>query len=203
MELQNNRCETNQDYHHLAYALKHGDHGKFKYLISHGASINSCDAQGDNLLIYVFSDVFSEEVKKVSDFKLLMSLGINVNNQNNLQDTALHWLCNHAKKDFILELIKANADINIQNSKNWTPVMYAVFSHKLEFVDYFLNLNLDINFDLINNDNETVLDMATRQKNVYPRAETIKIFEILKVCQEKQILKNKNSNNIKSIMKIL
>ncbi|MBL7471733.1 ankyrin repeat domain-containing protein [Robertkochia sediminum] len=80
--------------------------------------------------------------------KLLIEYGANVNEQKNIKEhTILGYAC--SSKDASLEMVKLlvenGADIDKSNHLNFTPLMRAVASGKIDIVEYLITKNANIN----------------------------------------------------------
>ena len=66
-------------------------------------------------IFYYNQDTTLERIKE------LLNIGFNINTQNDLGDTLLHYACEYKHYDIIQFLLSKNADINIKNEKGYTP----------------------------------------------------------------------------------
>ncbi|OUM68982.1 hypothetical protein PIROE2DRAFT_26343, partial [Piromyces sp. E2] len=91
-------------------------------------------------------------------------------------NTALHYICSHKsqKKDVILFIVKTflhhHIDVNIQNNKGFTPLMYACQNDNEDIARLLINHQADIN--AVNHNNQTALMLAFLE----PSRETINLL---------------------------
>lgn len=81
--------------------------------------------------------------------------------------TPLMVACKHGALDVVETLVLNGASNIIKDANGWTALHHAVFNNKLDCVDRLLNVGHDFaGVDLRNDDGETPLFFAARQKNV-------------------------------------
>eukprot|EP00833_Pecoramyces_ruminatium_P014841 jgi/Orpsp1_1/1188873/evm.model.d7180000067864.1 len=103
---------------------------------------------------------------------------LNINYQDADGNTVLHYICSHKsqKKDIILYIVKLflqhHADINIQNHKGFTPLMYACLSENEDVAKLLINHHADIN--AINHNRQTAVMLSCL--GLEPCRETINIL---------------------------
>jgi len=94
---------------------------------------------------------------------------LDINYQDSDGNTALHYICSHKsqKKDVILYIInlfiQQHANINIQNNKGFTPLMYACQNCNKDVVKLLITNGADIN--KINHNNQTAIMLACFELN--------------------------------------
>lgn len=88
------------------------------YLIAKGIDINSPDATGRTALMWVAS-----KVSNIDPTRLLISLGASITlTDNQFKNTALHWAVYSMNLTAITLLLKSNADVDIKNANNESPI---------------------------------------------------------------------------------
>ena len=78
--------------------------------------------------------------KKKNDLATVQSLiaqGENVNAQNSLGNTALHFAVNNGNADMVKFLLENGADASIANAKGWSPVTIAEKKQLNDFINMF------------------------------------------------------------------
>ncbi|EAX90460.1 ankyrin repeat protein, putative [Trichomonas vaginalis G3] len=124
-------------------------------LISHGANINMTDKFGNNAIAYALlynnKEIMKEMLIKFSalvalDYKafdmesdnkdlmeLLISSGVNINQQNSHDNTPLHIASLTSNGEIGKILISHGADINALNENDYTPLDFAIMRGKKEY----------------------------------------------------------------------
>ncbi len=78
--------------------------------------------------------------------RFLLDKGVNVNEQNALLHTPLHLAAGAGHEEIVEILIReGNAEIEVFDARNQTPMHYAVNNKKLEIVKLLLELGADVN----------------------------------------------------------
>jgi len=101
---------------------------------------------------------------------------LNINYQDSDGNTALHYICSHKsqKKDVILYIVKTflqhDIDVNIQNNKGFTPLMYACQNDNEDVARLLIHHKADIN--AVNHNNQTALMLSFLE----PNRETINLL---------------------------
>jgi ankyrin repeat protein len=105
----------------------------------------------------------------VKAFKLLLSLGADVNAQNNYGDSVLMIAIQSAPRRgvrgsryMVKQLIKYGANVNVSNIYGYTPLMCACLIHHAPIVDTCLEAGADINSKTLKGLN--ALDIAKRSQ---------------------------------------
>lgn len=131
-----------------------------KYLINHGANINSVDGYKNTPL------AIAAKKKKLDTVKYLLENGANVNSKNKSGATPLILLnevFDDSSQEILDELIKYGADINVTDRDGQTVLMAAVRQNDINRVQQFINWQADVN--IANNKGYTALMIAaTRNK---------------------------------------
>src|SRR5690606_30144404 len=98
--------------------------------------------------------------------KTLLECGANPNIQNDELMTAIMMICNrkyfcdYVAKKFIYILLKYNINLNLQDNKCNTALMYAIENNNIKFVKILLKKGA--NLHLKNNDGDTSLILASK-----------------------------------------
>lgn len=109
-----------------------------KLLISHGSDVN-----------YVGKDGYSKSLHwarfNVKMVEVLLASGANVNSLDYLGETLIHYATQGNCTELIELLFKYNVDPDIKNSKNETPLIYAICFKRIEIMKRLINLGVDVN----------------------------------------------------------
>ncbi|CDK30244.1 Ankyrin repeats containing protein [Candidatus Babela massiliensis] len=157
-----------------------------RMLIAQGTDVHHQDYKGNNALNYVLKagnlsirellllnnvqhnvdSIFTEVRLGNSELiKKLLDQGLDVNLQNNLQDTLLMQAIKSDSKEIFNLLLKAGADINIKNNRSKTAFCIALeTSNRFEYVKTLLKLGIDIN-SAIDNSGRTPLMIAIERND--------------------------------------
>jgi ankyrin repeat protein len=118
-----------------------------------GADINLLDCKKNNAYEYAKNN---KNIIKSTFINVLNSY-----NNNKFKYTSLMEAIDDANLDKVKELLKNNADVNEVDNNNCSCIMYAIKRTKYDIFKEFL-LVKNINLFLINDENETVMDIATK-----------------------------------------
>ena len=127
-----------------------------EFLINKGASIDSLDDCGNNMLMFARMEC------KLEAMKYFIKLGMNVNASNEQNETALmkvidqpyerysyigiaSWEQNDCKSECVKLLIESGADVNKRNSSGDTPLNLAAKQNQPEYVKMLLEAGGHIN----------------------------------------------------------
>ncbi|ORX44704.1 ankyrin [Piromyces finnis] len=123
--------------------------------------------------LFIYSTIFlnAEYIRKFLELKEHNKdkLKLNINYQDNDGNTAMHYICSHKsqKKDVIIYIVKIflqyHSDINIQNNKGFTPLMYACQNANEDVAQILINQNADIN--IVNHNHQTAIMLAIQEPN--------------------------------------
>ena len=94
------------------------------------------------------AEMLIDEIQKEDKVNLnlvrdLITLGANVDWQDDYGRTALHYCAQYDHLDIARMLIDAGADVNIQHSRGWTPLHIFTFYNHLEIVRMLLDAGAD------------------------------------------------------------
>lgn len=144
----------------LALATRGNSPEVVQYLLDRGASVNTTDAKGNNLVYYLFESYNPRQAKEFEPkLKLLQSKGLNVAAPQKDGSTVYHLAV--VKNDVsLLKLVQAfGADVNAKNTEGLTALHKAAMMSKDDSILQFLvsigaKKNLKTAFD------ETAYDLA-------------------------------------------
>ena len=184
--LQNDKKKTL--YTPLQIAIQQSSFKTVKVLIEHGLKTDKTKKWDDGLMLEAC------RANRLDVVKYLISKNIDVDSKNYINRTALHFACigeNYNKKKISPELIKilvdAGANINAQDEKGNTPLLYAIKNNaSIENINYLIDKAANVK--LANEINETVLhnDYLYKKNN----------FPLLKKVVDKGIdVKTKTKNS--------
>ncbi len=142
----------------LIIASYYGHDSIVELLLDNNADINyRISSNGYNSLQYA---LFSN---KLSTIQLLIDKGIDVNNADNNQQTALHLALSRRRYKIYDALMAANCDINAQYANGNTALHYSIGNN----LDSISNCLIDAGADLklLNNDKKSVLFIAIENNN--------------------------------------
>ncbi len=114
-------------------------------------NLNSVNQYGDNALIMA---TLSGDLSIV---KILIKAGLQVNDKNNNDDTALH-IASSNNEDLVNILLTHKAEVNVCNKMNRTPLMNAVLANKVRVAQVLLSTGANVNINSI--DRKTALMIA-------------------------------------------
>lgn len=170
-----------------------------RMLIAQGADVHHQDYKGNNALNYVLKagnlsirellllnnvqhnvdSIFTEVRLGNSELiKKLLDQGLDVNLQNNLQDTLLMQAIKSDSKEIFNLLLKAGADINIKNNRTKTAFYIALeTSDRFEYVKTLLKSGIDVNSPIdsfgrtplmiaIERNDEDLINLLLRHKDI-------------------------------------
>lgn len=110
----------------LSYALEAGaDPGIIKSLINAGCNTAFKNGAQENLIFQVVNN-YMEEKKALAYLDILIDAGLDVNEPNIVQKTALHQAIERGRKHFIPVLLKNGALPNEQDKEGRTAFFYAL-----------------------------------------------------------------------------
>ena len=112
---------------------------------------------GNTLLMYAANQGFSSIVEII-----LNTDKEAVHIENNEGSTALICACQSGQIECVKQLLKANANPNVQNKFGFTPLTAAIFFNDIEIVKLLINFGSDIN---LSNLEVTPLNLAILQDN--------------------------------------
>ena len=123
-----------------------------KELIKAGADVNAADMDGWTALIYAAAYCKREE----ETIELLIAAGVNVDEVDKASCGTGLMLKKHTYADVVKELIKAGADVNVENKNDgWTTLIYAAYCGDTEMVKTLIEAKADVNKK--NKDGKTAL----------------------------------------------
>lgn len=100
------------------------------------------------------------------------SPGVNIRDNEHLEDTPLCWAAYRGDIEIIKILIDANADVNLANGAyNDSPLSWAAFSRSVESVKLLIDSKANVNYE--NNRSEVFIDdLLLRSKYIWRGTET-------------------------------
>ncbi|OUM68515.1 hypothetical protein PIROE2DRAFT_34857, partial [Piromyces sp. E2] len=104
----------------LMYACTNDDFTKIKYLIKRGININIQNNDGDTALMQSIKAGTKINNEKIID--ILLEKRADVDHQESQGNTALHYAARQGNIVTIEKLIKSNANLEIRNYKQETPI---------------------------------------------------------------------------------
>lgn len=85
-------------------------------------------------------------VGEVNAVRYLINMGIDINSRNAVFHTPLHLACGIGHEEVVKTLVReGDAEIEVFDARNQTPMHYAVNNKKLEIVKLLLELGADVN----------------------------------------------------------
>jgi len=131
-----------------------------------------------HILAYYSSsyEYFKQFIKQSID-KALVEKMVNTRNTNN-KETPLHIVCRNNNEDVYKLLTDFNADPNIKNKYNQTPIFVAFAEEKYDMIKNLLEYHHKLNINEVNNEGDTILHkiMTINNGNIFTNI----IKEILK-----------------------
>ena len=101
---------------------------------------------------------------------------ININEQDEQQQTALHIACSKGNLEVVQELLNKNAEVNIGDYNNWYPLHCAVSSNNLHVI-YALLETPKIKVNLKTKDGNSMLHYLVR--TLYPNEDEERYKQVL------------------------
>lgn len=132
---------TNSILHQLfCYACDEADSGKLQALLEQYPYLINCEYE-DN---YLLSTAIMNKNKEAVTI-LLNTPHVNINQQDDRGNSALHYaMIVDTKMNFIVSLIKKNADINLNNNRGQTPFFHSLLKTQYVLIDLYLQYNLNL-----------------------------------------------------------
>jgi ankyrin repeat protein len=148
----------------LMWASYYGYINIIKELIKAGANVNLQNKFGCTALIWASEKGYLEIVKKLikandvriyklgTEFLETRTTSTNVNLRNIYGDTALIWASNNGYLDIVEELIKANADVNLQSNYGNTAsaLICAIKKNNIKIVKALIKAGANLNLQYKN-----------------------------------------------------
>lgn len=76
--------------------------------------------------------------RDIDEVKRLIESGVNINLVSHTGETILHQACWHGEIDFVILLINMGADIEAENMKKYTPLLFAGLTHNFDVAEYLI-----------------------------------------------------------------
>ncbi|NPD84761.1 hypothetical protein HNS38_08335 [Lentimicrobium sp. L6] len=142
----------------LIIASYYGHDSIVRLLLDNNADINfRVSSNGYNSLQYALF------TNKLSTIQLLIDKGIDVNNSDNNQQTALHLALNRRSYKVYDALMAANCDMNAQYSNGNTALHYSIENNLDSISKCLIDAGADLK--LLNNNKESALFIAIENNN--------------------------------------
>jgi ankyrin repeat protein len=125
-------------YDDMMIAVKLGDKGKVIELLNRGMDVNTCDMEGNTLLMISAHAGYLEQVE------LLIAARAKLDARNMHGDSALSLAALAGHLVVAQRLVEAGARVN-NEARGWSPLAYAAFSGHAQIVDYLLTHGADVN----------------------------------------------------------
>lgn len=142
----------------LHHAVLGGHLDMVKFLIGHGAFINSRSRAGANVLH------IAARLGYLDIVKYLAESGAYIDSRDNNGSTILHSAADSAKLDIIKYLVERGANFNLRDNKGGTILYSAVRSGNRDVIKYLVELGVDI--DSRDNNGGTALHSAVWFNNL-------------------------------------
>ena len=154
----------------LHWAVRANSKGKMKFLLDRGIDINAQDNEGNTALHIAIMKELKTTVKFVKHEK------VDVNVQNKDNRTALHLACKcwpNISAHTFQNILEKSTNINAQDKDGNTALHYAI-SEKSETGLQELLKHKDVDVNVKNNFNSTVLHYASRRQNL-----AVELFKLI------------------------
>jgi ankyrin repeat protein len=153
----------------LHLATKNNNLECVKLLLIYGANIDIVDGHGGSPLWYAMPQRWKKERNnlnhKLQCFKFLLEEGADPFIQNYMGETIVHYMIDQNLKDY-LQVILSEPNLikllNIPSKKGMTPLHYAIFTERLDFVKVLLRNGS--NPHVISDEGDTLLHYASINK---------------------------------------
>ncbi|KAL6589278.1 ankyrin repeat-containing domain protein [Neocallimastix sp. 'constans'] len=133
VNIKNNKGETA-----LILTSIYGEVKDAQILIKNGANINETDNEGNTALYNSCRNFRSGVYINL----YLMNIGADVNIQNNEGNVPLHEVCCWGSRYIMKIFIKHNANLNICNNNNETPISIAYLHNNREIIEYLKEIKV-------------------------------------------------------------
>ena len=127
----------------LHFAIESGSCAVIEYLIDYGANIKYLNTSTKDSPIHFAVKQNSQIAEDV--IKLLIEKGVEINAQDYLCRTPLHFAINNENEETALCLIRLGADVNLQDCEMKTPLHYAVKNVMVSLIENLIDRGANIN----------------------------------------------------------
>ena len=123
-----------------------------------GVHVDASEMQGDQMLHYAAESGRADLIKG-----LVTRGGMDVNQKNAVEETALHIAARHGSNEAAQELLRLGADKDARSVDGETPLHIAARNNHVEIVRMLLGKNAGV--DLKNREGQTALHLAAERGN--------------------------------------
>ncbi len=140
----------------LNFAADHGSLEVARYLVAHGANVNSFGDRSDH-----WTPLFCAARNNHPDIiKFLLDNGAVARARASDYNTALHWAAAFGCDEVARMLVGVGVDVNARQSTGWTPICSAANGNNTQIIRYLIAHGADVN--AVCNNGDTALHIAAR-----------------------------------------
>jgi hypothetical protein len=151
----------------LHYSIMFNNIYALDKLLEYNANIMLRNNQGNTILhTSVHNKNYMIIIKKIFNTKFYIENNNIINNQNNFGETILHIACNLELIDLIKYLLDNNANVNIYDNTQLTPIFYAITLGNYDIVELLLS-KADINIQDINGNVPIIYSFQEKNEKIY------------------------------------
>lgn len=130
------QCSPNDKNCHgwtaLTAAADHHSYQTIRYLLRHGADINTVDGEHMNTIMFLLHYPISNSRKCLKTIRLLVEKGIDLNYQDKKGRNALFYAIEKEEVEIIRFLLRAGIDVNARDKYGKTPLLAAMEAFREE-----------------------------------------------------------------------